>query len=77
MILLAGKAGGQIELLGGLFGITALVMLACYISFLLAERISKTIGITGRAVSSRLLGIILAALAVQFMIDGISALVRP
>src|SRR5436190_17666607 len=64
MILLAGKAGGQIELLGGLFGITALVMLACYISFLLAERISKTIGITGRAVSSRLLGIILAALAV-------------
>ncbi len=34
MILLAGKAGGEIELLGGLFGITALVMLACYISFL-------------------------------------------
>lgn len=49
-------------------------MLACYISFLLAERISKTMGITGRAVITRLLGIILAALAVQFIIDGISAL---
>jgi multiple antibiotic resistance protein len=40
----------------------------------LAERISKTMGITGRAVITRLLGIILAALAVQFIIDGISAL---
>jgi multiple antibiotic resistance protein len=75
MILLAGKAGGQIEFLGGLFGITALVMLACYISFLMAERISKTMGITGRAMITRLLGIILAALAVQFIIEGISALV--
>lgn len=77
MILLAGKAGGQIELLGGLFGITALVMLACYFSFLMAERISKTMGVTGRAVISRLLGIILAALAVQFVIDGVVALARP
>jgi len=77
MILLAGKAGGQIELLGGLFGITALVMLACYLSFLMAERISKTMGVTGRAVISRLLGIILAALAVQFVIDGVLALASP
>jgi multiple antibiotic resistance protein len=77
MILLAGKAGGQIELLGGLFGITALVMLACYLSFLMAERISKTMGVTGRAVISRLLGIILAALAVQFVIDGVLALANP
>ncbi len=50
-------------------------MLACYISFLMAERISKTMGITGRAVISRLLGIILAALAVQFIIDGVTALI--
>jgi multiple antibiotic resistance protein len=77
MILLAGKADGQIELLGGLFGITALVMLACYFSFLMAERISKTMGVTGRAVISRLLGIILAALAVQFVIDGVLALANP
>jgi multiple antibiotic resistance protein len=77
MILLAGKADGQIELLGGLFGITALVMLACYLSFLMAERISKTMGVTGRAVISRLLGIILAALAAQFVIDGVLALANP
>lgn len=77
MILLAGKSEGQMDHLLGLFGVTALVMLACYVSFLLAERISKIMGITGRAVITRMLGIILAALAVQFMIDGVIALARP
>jgi multiple antibiotic resistance protein len=74
MILLAGKADGNIEMLGALFGVAALVMLACYIAFRMAEHISKTMGITGRAVISRLLGIILAALAVQFVIDGVTPL---
>lgn len=77
MILLAGKSEGQMGHLAGLFGVTAFVMLACYISFLLAERISKLLGVTGRAVSTRMLGIILAALAVQFVIDGVIALARP
>jgi len=77
MILLAGKSEGQMDHLLGLFGVTALVMLACYVSFRLAERISKIMGITGRAVITRMLGIILAALAVQFMIDGVLALANP
>ena len=77
MILLAGKSDGQMNYLAGLFGVTALVMLACYVSFLLAERISNIMGITGRAVITRMLGIILAALAVQFVIDGVVALARP
>jgi multiple antibiotic resistance protein len=76
MILLAGRAEGRVDHLVGLFGVTAIVMFACYLSFLMAERISKTMGITGRAVITRLLGIILAALAVQFMIDGIITLVK-
>ena len=76
MILLAGRAEGRSEYLVGLFGVAALVMLACYLSFLAAEWISKTMGITGRAVITRLLGIILAALAVQFIIDGIIVLVK-
>ncbi len=76
MILLAGRAEGRTDFLLGLFGVTGLVMLSCYVSFLAANRISKTMGITGRAVITRLLGIILAALAVQFIIDGVVALVR-
>lgn len=74
MILLAGRAGNDYAKLGALFSVAALVMLSCYLCFLIAERISKTLGVTGRAVVSRLLGIVLAALAVQFVIDGVSAL---
>ncbi len=76
MILLAGRAEAHMEYLVGLFGVTAIVMFACYLSFLMAERISKIMGVTGRAVITRMLGIILAALAVQFMIDGIMSLVK-
>jgi multiple antibiotic resistance protein len=76
MILLAGRADARAEYLMGLFGVTAIVMFACYLSFLMAERISKIMGVTGRAVITRMLGIILAALAVQFVIDGITTLVK-
>lgn len=74
MILLAGRAEGDWQKLGALYGVTALVMVSCFLCFLAAEHISKTLGVTGRAVISRLLGIILAALAVQFVIDGVKAL---
>jgi len=76
MILLAGRAEGDWQKLGALYALAALVMFACYIAFRLAERISMLLGVTGRAVISRLLGIILAALAVQFVIDGVSLLVK-
>ncbi len=71
MILLSGKTINSVPQLMVLFAITGLVMLVCYLVFRLADRISKSMGITGRAVISRLLGIILAALAVQFIIDGV------
>ena len=74
MILLAGRAEGRVTWLISLYGVAARVMAACFVSFLMAERISRLMGVTGRAVLSRLLGIILAALAVQFMIDGVSAI---
>ncbi len=76
MILLAGRAEGRVTYLVSLYGVAAVVMAACFVCFLLAEQISRLMGITGRAVTSRLLGIILAALAVQFVIDGVSA-IRP
>ena len=74
MILLAGRAEGRITWLVSLYGVAALVMAACCVAFLMAERISQLMGVTGRAVLTRLLGIILAALAVQFVIDGVSAI---
>jgi len=74
MILLAGRAEGRVTWLISLYVVAALVMAACCVAFLMAERISQLMGVTGRAVLTRLLGIILAALAVQFMIDGVSAI---
>jgi multiple antibiotic resistance protein len=74
MILLSGRAEADMWKLLALLAVAGLVMFACYVSFRFAEKISNTLGITGRAVVSRLLGIVLAALAVQFMIDGIQAL---
>jgi multiple antibiotic resistance protein len=49
------------------------VLALCALVLLLAERISQLLGTTGNAVASRLLGVILAALAVQFVVDGARA----
>lgn len=50
-------------------------ILATYAVFVLAERIDRFLGETGRSILTRLLGVILAALAVQFVADGIRALI--
>ncbi len=54
-----------------LIGIIVAIGCACVITFLLAEKVAGALGITGNVVLSRLLGIVLAALAVQFVIDGV------
>ena len=41
-----------------------------------AHRSERLLGVTGRIVLTRLLGVILAALAVQFVVDGIAAAAR-
>ncbi|RVC79328.1 MarC family protein, partial [Mesorhizobium sp. M2A.F.Ca.ET.046.02.1.1] len=45
-----------------------------YLVFVLSERIDRILGQTGRSILTRLLGVILAALAVQFVADGVRAL---
>jgi multiple antibiotic resistance protein len=72
-VLLAGRAGGDPVRLAVLIAIIALVMAACLIVFLAATRIERLLGMTGNTVLSRLLGVLLAALAVQFVIDGVRA----
>ena len=44
--------------------------------FFAAERVARWLGVTGNVVLTRLLGVILAGLAVQFIIDGVLALNR-
>ena len=50
---------------------------ATFLVFASASEISRFLGITGNVVLSRLLGMILAALAVQYVIDGIRAVIGP
>jgi len=73
-VLLAGRANGDPVLLGVLLAVAVAVCGACLLSFLLAGRISRLIGNTGNIVLSRLLGVLLAALAVQFVVDGVRAI---
>jgi multiple antibiotic resistance protein len=72
-LLLAGHANGQWLLLGMLLGTAVIAVMACLAVFLFAERIERLLGITGNVVASRLLGVLLAALAVQFILDGVRA----
>nr|WP_295467251.1 MarC family protein [Mesorhizobium sp.] len=49
-------------------------ILLTWLVFFLAERVDRFLGQTGRSILTRLLGVILAALAVQFVADGIREL---
>jgi multiple antibiotic resistance protein len=75
-LLLAGRAGGQPLLLSLLGAAVAVVLAACLAAFLIAARIARWLGTTGNVVLSRLLGVLLTALAVQFVIDGVRAVLQ-
>jgi len=72
-VLLAGRAGGDPVHMGVLLGVVAAVLALCFAVFALAARIAALLGTTANVVLSRLLGVLLAALAVQFVIDGVRA----
>jgi multiple antibiotic resistance protein len=72
-MLLAGQTRGDPQLMAALIGIIAFICALCWLVFLFAERISQLLGVTGNIVLTRLLGIVLVALAVQFVLDGIKA----
>ncbi len=76
MMLLAGRAEGNPAMLTALAAIAALVIASCLVVFLLATPMARLLGVTGNVVLTRLLGVILAALAVQFVIDGVRAAMR-
>ncbi len=57
-----------------LVAIIAACIAITFVVLVLSERIDGFLGETGRSILTRLLGVILAALAVQFVADGIKAL---
>jgi multiple antibiotic resistance protein len=76
MMLLAGRAQGDLAQVTLLIGLCGLVVMSCWLTFLMATPISRLLGVTGNVVLTRLLGVILAALAVQFVMDGVTLAIK-
>jgi multiple antibiotic resistance protein len=72
-VLLSGQSGGKPAVVAILLGVIVAVCVVSGLVFLAASRIERFLGVTGNTLLSRLLGVILAALAVQFVIDGVKA----
>ena len=71
-ILLAfGPAAGNPLLYGGLMLCVAVVLLITLAILYLATPIMQVMGVTGANVLNRLFGVVLGALSVQFVIDGL------
>jgi multiple antibiotic resistance protein len=74
MILLTGQGSGDLVHMALIHGVMAAV-LACVLGmFLLGGMIERVLGPTGIMVVTRLLGMLLAALSVQFVLDGLGGL---
>jgi multiple antibiotic resistance protein len=71
ILLTAGEVGSKPVIFAGFLGVIALVEAICWILMLATPRLMKALGVTGASVMSRLSGVILAALAVQFIVDGV------
>ena len=69
-ILLTGQRPG-VEGLAMVLGVTAAVVVLVMLLFLASGLIEKALGKTGITVVTRILGMLLAALSVQFILDGL------
>ncbi len=70
VITLMAKAGRILFAVPVIFSI-AVTCLASYLMLRAAEPIGRLLGVTGLAVLNRVIGLIIGAIAVQFMFDGI------
>ncbi|MBA86017.1 MarC family protein [Thalassobius sp. S69A] len=72
MILLAGQQPGYAGI-ALVLGIMVSVLVIVFLLFMTAGWLEKALGKTGISVVTRLLGMLLSALAVQFVLDGLRA----
>ena len=71
-ILLVADAQGEPALIATVVAALLAVLLLNFLLMLAASQVQRLLGVTGLHVVSRVIGVILAALAVQFAFDGIA-----
>lgn len=71
IILLMANTNGDFRLQLVVIVSLIVILLVTFVAILLATKIQALLGLTGMHVVSRVFGVLLCALAVQFMIDGI------
>jgi multiple antibiotic resistance protein len=72
VVLLMGKAHGPVDS-AVVLGSIVLIILSCLVSMLLSQQLMAVLHKTGVNVIARVSGVLLAALAMQFIFDGLSA----
>jgi multiple antibiotic resistance protein len=71
LLLVTGDLSRASMLFWALMGVVVLVLAITYVLMLITPKVMRVLGVTGANVVSRLTGVILGALAVQFVIDGV------
>ncbi|MBE9554961.1 MAG: MarC family protein, partial [Proteobacteria bacterium] len=72
VLLIANTEGDRVQYAAVLAAIAAILLLT-FLLMLIAVQLQKLLGVTGAHVVSRIVGVLLAALAVQFIFDGLAA----
>jgi multiple antibiotic resistance protein len=70
-LLIAGEAHGDPARLVGLIGAISVVIAVCWAVCQLATRVERLLGASASIVAEKLVGVLLASLAVQFVMDGV------
>lgn len=70
VMVLTGASPGVVTTLG-VYGAIALTAFVSYLTLAAASRVEQRLGQTGMRVLTRLMGLVLCAIAVQFIVDGI------
>lgn len=70
IMIQANSAHGDLTLLITVFLVAAMVLFLCYLALRMSGKISQVIGVTGVHVVTRILGVLLGALSIQYVADG-------